>query len=206
MRNQKGSSTILLVMLTLFLSLMCLYSIRVAKMNLISNRSRARAYLCMKTQLNLAAVYMQRMKRFNLAITTTHKLQVIPKIKAIHQGLIYAQQLFHLSYVKNLTNSGPCHFTQRLTFFKNMPYQTHGRLLLMRKIDGQAKIVSKKKWQYSITNYTTNDGAKAAFFLKVDVANINDQLQIKQSQEEAIGGRFHSLLSFSLPLRPSWLR
>jgi len=206
MSNQNGSSTILMVMLTMFLSLFFLYSIEHAKNNLLSNRSRAKAYLCMKTQLGQVATYSKRMEQFNSAIALTFKLQVIPKVKALHQTLVYSQQLYHFSFVKNLAQKGPCHFTQRLSFFKNLPYKTHARLLLKRKVNGAAVKEDKKSWQYTLTNFTGEDGAKPAFILRVKVAWSRGELKIKESQEEAILAWSRSQLFSYSPSPPAWWR
>ena len=200
--NQKGSTTLLSMMLMSGITLLCFYSLLVARSQYISNQSRAQTYLCFKDQLIKLDSYTAMMSKLNLAISVSFKLQALPKFKAIHQGLLISQQIYHFSFLHKTMQTGPCHFTQRLPFIYNLPYQTKLKLMLVRNIDGTAKTKKKKKWKVTISNYTGQKKIKPSFMLEASLSFTKERLRLLESKETAIVGWSISQVFSFLELSP----
>lgn len=203
--NERGSTTLLMLMLVSALSLFCIFTLEFAKRQYIANQSRARAYLCMKYQLNSTYNYSKIMRIMNISIASAFKLSFIPKVKIVHQGLVQLQQVYHISFVQKISMQGPCHFTQRLSFIYNQPYQHIGIVLLKRLPDGQAMPKKEATWKYSLSNFTADDQAKISFVLSAEVSFHKQRLKIVSTQEEAIAAWSRSQLFSFLASPPAWL-
>ncbi|MFX3675440.1 MAG: hypothetical protein ACN6I6_00230 [bacterium] len=184
--NERGSTTLLTMMLVSLLTLFCMYTLLFARAQYVANLSRARAYLCMKTQISTLEQYTSRMKVFNRSISISYKLSFIPKVKALHRALQVTQSIYHISFLKKFMIKGRCHFSQRLPFLYKFPYQHRALVYLKRNYDGAVKISKDQKWEVAITNYTAAKYEKPAFVLRAEFNFKNESLKLVATQEEAI--------------------
>ncbi len=196
--NQKGSTTLLTIMLCGSLTLLCSYSLLYARHQYLSNKSRAQTYLCMKDQLTKLYSYSETMRKINTAIKVAFRLSAIPKIKVLHQSLKAGQQIYHFSYMHKVMTKGPCHFTQRASFLYNLPYKSHARTVLKRNLDGSAKSRSEKKWKIVISNFTGQEKIKPSFFLEASLVFSKQHLKLSSTQEHVVAGRSLSQVFSSL--------
>ena len=192
-------------MLTSVLSLFCLLTITYAKRQYYANLSRSRAYLCMKQQLEMTYSYTKVMRVMNISIRSAYALSFIPKMKAVHQSLQSVQQLYHISFVQKLATKGSCHFTQRVSFFYNLPYQNTGIFILRKRLDGTAWPAKDKEWTYSLSNYAKRKEEKPSFILKAKVSFKKEKLKLVSTQEEEIVAWSQSQLSSYLASLVRWL-
>lgn len=205
-KNQKGSSTLLMIMLVMALSLFCLFTIEYGKRQLYSNLSRARAYSCMKTQLHTIHNYAEVMKPMNLAIKSAFALSVIPAVKTLHQTLVQIQKIYHASFVQKLAMKGACHFSQRISFFYNLPYQTRGVILIAQGIDGAALPSKDKKWTYQLSNYAGRKNELPSFVLSAEVSFKSERFKLVSTSEETIVAWSLSQFSSYSPSLVRWLQ
>lgn len=205
MNNQRGNTTLLMLMLVMALCLFCFFSIEYGKQQLISNLSRARTYRCMKDQLKIIHAYSENMRAINIAIKSAFAFSYIPAVKTIHQTLKYGQQVYHVSFVKNLSSTKSCHFTQSLSFLYKLPYQHRGLLFLLQGPDGSARATKEKTWSYLINNYAGRDGEKPSFVLKAEVSFKKENFVLSNTSEQAIVEWSRSQLSSYLPSLVRWL-
>lgn len=193
-------------MMVMALSLFCLFTIEYGKRQLYSNLSRARAYQCMKTQLHTIHDYTQVMRSMNIAIKSAFALSIIPAIKTIHQGLVQIQKIYHASFVQKLATKGPCHFSQRISFFYNLPYKTRGVVLITQGVDGAAIARKEKKWTYQLSNFAGRKNEKPSFVLSAEVSFKQEQFKLVATSEETIVEWSLSQYSSFSPLLAQWLR
>lgn len=203
--NEKGNATLLSMLLVGAITLFCFYTLLFARAQYVSNLSRARAYLCMKHQLVALNNYTEHMSTLNNLISITFKFSLNPKIKVLHQLLQVTQQLYHFSFLHKFIKKGRCHFTQRLPFLYNFPYQNIGLVVLKRHIDGSVKAKKDKKWTVSITNYIGAKHEKPSFILSASLKFENESLKLVETQEEAIQAWALSRLFSSSELLQRWL-
>lgn len=108
---------------------------------------RAQVYLCAHQFMTIKRAYMVRMSRFNQVIRTSFIVSnsplpppAIAAAKVIHQSSKVAQQLLHLSYLKQIMELSLCSRHQSLGLGISLPYQTLLKAKLVRHIDGVPKL------------------------------------------------------------------
>jgi len=152
LRNNKG--TILPIAFLLTLLVLAFASGSLVK-NLILYRKlqfRNKAYLCTQDTVRLVQRYYTVQSRLNRGIQVAYWTKTIAKLPAIyaaaeatHQTLILTQQIYHLSYLKNVAKSKYCNWKNTGQFVISTPVKLVVSTLLKRDFDGS--IFFRDKWK-----------------------------------------------------------
>ncbi|EQC46676.1 hypothetical protein [Bacteriovorax sp. Seq25_V] len=151
-RNNKG--TILPVAFLLTLLVLAFATANIAK-SLIAYRKlqfRNKGYLCTQDTVRLVERYYTVQSRLNRAVQAAYWTKTVIKIPAVyaaavaaHRALMFAQQVYHLSYLKNVAKSKYCNWKNTGHFAISTPVELVASTFLKRDFDGT--LFFRKKWK-----------------------------------------------------------
>lgn len=171
--HQKGSITLMGILLTLMISALLLFFALKFKVELKEARYRKESYLCF-TYLNVETQnYVSDMTKLNWAIRSAYfaTISIIFTAEALplFDSLKLARDMRHLYYLKTLLSNNYCkNPLSSYSYFMNPPYKMNVARMLETNIDGTT-IIREAKW--TVTYYKNPKGIrlKKSFCLKADM-------------------------------------
>lgn len=145
LNNNKGSITLLgLVLLTLFSGFL-LVTLLVMQKEFMQAKYRKEAYLCFIYQDQTYRHYFKEMIHFNQAIAATYVAQFIPlagkAAKIAYEAEKHARNIRHLYYLKKFVSNDYCKVIEHAnSFIRNLPFETNANVLLRTDPIGLADI------------------------------------------------------------------
>lgn len=152
--NQKGSISLIALIIIPFLLLLTLSVINTLQTNFLEMRNRAETYLCMNYQNKITADYLKTMANMNKVIVAAFASShlpppVGPKAKIALEILAQSQNLYHVSFLKKKTTYKYCKLPMHISYLKTSPYKTNGTLFFLKRNLNRSAELKEEKW----TNY-----------------------------------------------------
>lgn len=146
LKGIKGQLTLYALLLSMMLICYTLFIILKCGRTHLELKGRLQAYQCFHSLDVSQSQYIKYMSRLNVAVWTSHKLSMLPKMKSLHQSLILAEDALHFSYLKKTLTNKNCRLDQSAAYATKLPYRTRLIIFLEHKADGTVT-ANNKEWQ-----------------------------------------------------------
>ncbi len=171
--NNSGHITLPACLLTFFMTcillIMTLHSLKTYH----SIKTRIGTYLCYREQNKYLSQYVSKIASLNNIIKIAYIARLIPNptTSRIADATIKAakitQNTIHISYMKNISSSTYCSWSNKAFYLKNLPYKMVLALSFKRNSKGTT-IVRKKKWTNLLNSKSQSKHNYFGFLIKVN--------------------------------------